>query len=152
MVMAGMREVAFDQVLAMGGIEPGHGRIDDGRQRPGRCLGQAPEHGDGEELFLPLGQKGDCPFWPEGLSPFQRAVGDCLAFAIVERDGKRGRVDEDALDLRLFAQQEAERFRDQGREAVDFRARSAKPSEVSSPEGRRRLGRRFFVTARADKT
>jgi len=100
-----MGEVTFDEVLAVGGIEPGHGRIDDGRQRPGRCLGQSPEHGDGEELFLPLGQP---------------LPGDRLAFAIVERDRKRGRVDEDALDQRLFAQQEAERFRDQGREAVDF--------------------------------
>ena len=88
MVMAGMRKVALDQIVAMGGIEPGHGRIDDGRQRPGRCLRQSPEHGDREELFLPLRQP---------------LPGDCLALAIVERDGKRGRVDENALDQRLFA-------------------------------------------------
>jgi hypothetical protein len=103
--MAGMRKGVLDQVLAVGGIEPGHGRIDDGRQRPGRCLGQTPEHGDGEKLFLRLGQP---------------LPGDRLAFAIVERDRKTGRVDEDALDQRLFAQQEAEGFRDQGREPVDF--------------------------------
>ncbi len=43
-------EVTFDEVFAMGGVEPAERGIDDGGNGASRGAGEAPEHGSGEQL------------------------------------------------------------------------------------------------------
>lgn len=45
-LMAHVREIVLEQIIAMVGIEPAKGRVDDHGQRPARGFLESPEDGD----------------------------------------------------------------------------------------------------------
>ncbi len=49
-LVGSVREVALDQVLAVGRVEASEWCVDDGRDRPAGGASEAPEKGGGEEL------------------------------------------------------------------------------------------------------
>jgi len=103
--MAGLGEVAIDEVAAVVGVEATEGGVDgDGELATGGA-GESPEKGDRQQLFFASGEA---------------AFGEGFACGIEELEGEGVGVDLDLMHQIGFVEQVAEAFGDEGFQSMEF--------------------------------
>ena len=103
--MAGLGEVAIDEVAAVFGVEATEGGVDRDGELPTGGTGEAPQEGDREDLFFASGEA---------------VFGDGVAVGVVEAEAKGVGIDLDTLDQVAFAEQIAEVLGDEVFEFVEL--------------------------------